>query len=246
MKKIAFCILSLLFILSACRSNEETPEPSSRNYQTESATSESSSEESLITEPSSTESNLASSQPLRVYSEREKQEINQIFLEWAGGRGEIGGMAVSRRFFDHGASGMGDWYAVTEDGLMQLQQQHPEGRPGYDAFSIHCIGGVVFYYSVFGTTGATEEVSDPQNSPSTATGFTTVADSERPFVKYLLGDNGVVYEAETLPAFSDGFYVADDYGDLYSYYDPANQTEFKISADVAAQQELGRILNSYN
>ncbi|MDH6364383.1 hypothetical protein M2139_001312 [Enterococcus sp. PF1-24] len=72
------------------------------------------------------------------------------------------------------------------------------------------------------------------------------ADTNQPFTKYLLGDNGVVYEAQTQASFSSGFCEADDNGDVNAYYLPNEEIVFQRSADTAAQEELQRILRKYN
>ncbi|MHC5372741.1 hypothetical protein ACYSNU_02970 [Enterococcus sp. LJL120] len=251
-KQMIFLGLSFL-LLSGCQGNEPTTTSTSTsttdtNSQSETSTSStttSSTESSTTSSEASTNSSTATT-TIRVYSEAEKQAITETFLNWADSRAETAGMAVNSNYFNHGASGIGDWYAVTSDGLIQVQQQSENGLPGYDSFPLHSLGGIVWYYSVNGVTGITDEVDDPQNSPSTAVGFSNVADSQQPFTKYILADNGVVYEAQTSSAFSDGFYVAGDDGDLYSYYSPESQLVFQKSQDTAAQTELQSILSQYN
>src|SRR5699024_8969839 len=63
--------------------------------------------------------------PTEKYSEEEKKEASQAFLDWAIPRAEEGGMAVTDNYFGHGASGSGDWYAMTEDGEILVQEQDP-------------------------------------------------------------------------------------------------------------------------
>ncbi|TFI70528.1 hypothetical protein [Carnobacterium divergens] len=113
------------------------------------------------------------------------------------------------------------------------------------AIVVVALGGVIFYYSNFGTTGNTNEVDNPENNPSTATGFSVVANGEKPIIKYLLGDNGVVYETASNGAFSDCFYVADNTGNLTALYEPNTQKSFKVSEDKDAQQKLKEILTTY-
>ncbi|WP_265455161.1 hypothetical protein [Enterococcus sp. HY326] len=252
-KQMIFLGLSFL-LLSGCQKNEPTTSSSSTSTTDTISQSEASSSSTKIsstttsTTVSSEASTNSSTAPtaVRVYSEAEKQAITETFLTWADSRAKTAGMAVNSNYFDHGASGIGDWYAVTSDGLIQVQQQSENELPGYNAFPLHSLGGIVWYYSVNGVTGITDEVDDPQNSPSTAVGFSNVADSQQPFTKYILADNGVVYEAQTSSAFSDGFYVAGDDGNLYTYYSPESQLVFQKSQDTAAQTELQSILSQYN
>ncbi|AYW47051.1 hypothetical protein C7K38_00905 [Tetragenococcus osmophilus] len=138
-------------------------------------------------DPEETEENIS----IRKYSDEEKEEVSQAFLDWAIPRAEEGEMAVTDKYFEHGAAGIGDWFAKTEDGEIQTQDPYPEeDLPRYDAFDIHSLGGVVFYISSSGVTGYDET---PKES-ATAEGFSKAADSDYSIHKYILGDNGVVYE----------------------------------------------------
>lgn len=180
---------------------------------------------------------------LKKYSSEEASAKTSAFLEWAAPRAETGNMAVSDLFFNHGAAGKGDWYAVTEDGEIQVQETIPgENLPGYDAFDIHALGGVVFYTSLSGITGYDET----PKTQATAAGFHEIADPEFSMHKYLLGDNGVVYEligtVEEIGSFSAGY---DEYADDGLTKPGAEAVEkfvFKISEDTAAQEEWARIL----
>ncbi|WCG04351.1 hypothetical protein PML89_04985 [Vagococcus lutrae] len=181
----------------------------------------------------------------RRYSLEEQREISNEFLKWTDVRANIGGIAVNGAYFTHGASGRGDWYAKTTDGqYILVQRQDPNIGIDESIYIAHAIGGVVFYYSNFGTTGLTDEVNNRDNNPSTATGFSQVANMDKPIIKYLLADNGVVYEYNSNVAFSDGFYVTDDEGH-FDYW-PDEQKPFKESEDKDAQEEFRRILSEYN
>lgn len=178
----------------------------------------------------------------RKYSETEKQAIATAFSDWAENRAAIGGMALNDAYFNHGASGLGDWYAETENGQRILvQRQDPNINVSPDAYVGEALGGVVFYTSKYGTVGYSNEINDPNNQPSTAAGFSKVANLEKPIVKYLLGSNGVVYEFQSNGSFSDGFSETSDQGDF-----KATQVSFKVSEDAAAQQTLQTILSQYN
>lgn len=175
---------------------------------------------------------------IRQYSQTEKVEAQDNFLEWAKSKAQKGNLVVTERFFDHGASGKGDWFAETEDGKALVQQQSAD-NPGYNAYKIHVLGGVTFYTSKDGTTGYDEAVM--QNS--TADGIANFADKSHPIHKYLLCDNGVVYEAIgsyiELVAFSSPFSLYDDDGQTEIM---SNSVKFKVSQDQAAQNEWKRIL----
>lgn len=181
----------------------------------------------------------------RKYSVKEQNSISTEFINWASQRAEIGGMAVNGAYFNHGASGRGDWYAVVPDNnYILLQRQDPSMNISEDIYFANSIGGVVFYYSKYGTTGLTDEINDSENNPSTATGFSQVAKLDKPIVKYMLANNGVVYEYNSKGSFSDGFYVTDDEGD-FNYW-TGEQRPFIISEDQEAQNALQSILEKYN
>lgn len=50
----------------------------------------------------------------------QKKQINADVLNWAAERATVGHMAVSDWYFDHGSAGLGDWYANTPDGQVQV------------------------------------------------------------------------------------------------------------------------------
>lgn len=240
----------LLVLISGCGSNEEK-----LNIKNSSNTSESSlSTFEAISSSKSTEydssvepKNEAPTKSIiqRSYSFEEQRSITNEFIDWAGERAEIGGMAVNGAYFTHGASGRGDWYAKTTEGqYILVQRQDPSINIEDNTYIAHAVGGVVFYYSKFGTTGLTDEINDKDNNPSTATGFSQVANTDKPIVKYLLADNGIVYEYNSNVAFSDGFYVTDDEGN-FDYW-PGEQKPFKVSEDQDAQEKLQKILSKYN
>src|SRR5690625_1976907 len=185
--------------------------------------------------------------PVREYSEEKQEEASQAFLDWAIPRAEEGGMAVTDNYFGHGASGSGDWYAVTEDGEIQVQEQDPTTEsPGYDAFDIHALGGVVFYTSNSGVTGLDEKSYKEQGGAGGGRKYTAVAEPDEPLHKYLLGDNGVVYEligtAEELNSYQTGFGLYDDDGKTKLFEE---EYTFKVSEDQDAQKEWVKILRNF-
>lgn len=168
----------------------------------------------------------------------QKKQINADFLNWAAERATVGNMAVSDLYFDHGSAGLGDWYANTPDGQVQVQNQN---QPGAAAFKIHAVGGCIFYKSKDGQIGK-------QNlyKGSFADNYSIGLDDSQPVSKYLLVDNGVVYELKTgngsSVSSSTGFGQYDENGQLGNYQPDQN---FEISADQAAQNELQKLLTPY-
>ena len=252
MKKISISIMGLLTVslLTGCGSKEaadsNTPASSSttesqvsRSSQTSSTSSEA--KETATTSASSTEAPSSSSSMLQqraTLNDTQKNVINQAFLDWAGERASIGNMAVSEWFFDHGAAGRGDWYAVTPDGQVQVQDN---GVPGKSAFPIHAIGGCVFYTSKDGGIGKQELFAD-----SFASNYSVKMDFTKPVSKYLLGDNGVVYELKTgngePVSTNTGFGEYADDGSLGSY---TPSKPFEVSEDQAAHAKLQELLRTY-
>lgn len=260
MKKQALVMIVLVFFIAGCSGKKEDTKKSMVETTQTTVTKGKMSESSSTTEKeksqsttnekvASEESNITKESSVAVskrrdYTEAEKQAISNEFLKWAGERATLGGMAVNDHYFDHGASGRGDWYAVTTEGqFILVQKQDPTIEVG-DRYFANALGGVVFYTSKHGATGLSNELNDQQNHPSTAAGFSEVADPSKPIVKYLLGDNGVVYEFQSSASFTSGFYVTDDEGS--TDYWPSEQVPFFVSKDLDAQNELQRILANYN
>ena len=174
----------------------------------------------------------------REFSEEEKQAMVNEFYNWAVERAEIGNLAVTDYYFGHGAAGHGDWYASTPHGDVQAQDLD---NPGFDAFDIHAVGGVVFYNPLSGDYGADENTE----VESTASGYQTMAVDGTDIHKYMLADNGVVYEHASVKeetSLSSGFGEYNDDGTRGEY---APTSEFEVSGDQEAQNEWQRILSEY-
>ncbi|MBO1307595.1 DUF4767 domain-containing protein [Enterococcus sp. 669A] len=165
-------------------------------------------------------------------------EINQAFLDWAVERGAAGGMAVSSRYFTHGAAGIGDWYAQTIDGDIHMQDN---GHPGAAAFDLHNVGGCVFYTSLDGTVGLDQKAE----GSSTAENYYINLDRSQPVHVYLLGDNGQVYEYIYTPdneaQLGGLFGELDDDGTKGKY---APTKTFAISNDNDARAKLKELLGN--
>ena len=174
----------------------------------------------------------------REFSEEEKQAMVDEFYNWAVERAEIGNLAVTDHYFDHGAAGRGDWYASTPHGDVQAQDLD---NPGFDAFDIHAVGGVVFYEPLSGDYGEDENTE----VESTASGYQTMAVDDTNIHKYMLADNGVVYEhmsPKEETSLSSGF---GEYNDDGTRGDYPPSSGFEVSGDQEAQNKWQRILSQY-
>lgn len=241
-------LLPLSLVLVGCSQNSNSDETkisqtSSSAQISQSTTKQSStketSEQSSTTSKENTEKGSGESTLSKemFYQTGVLQDINQQFLNWASDRAQIGGMAVTSEFFDHGAAGRGDWFAVTPDGMAMAQDLE---NPGYEFFPLHVVGGVTFYYSTNGTLGSTNE----RQKSSFAAGFSEVADTTKPIVKYILCDNGMIYELRSDVSLSTGFSEANDDGTIPR--SQINVKEFSYSEDADAINELQRILSIVN
>lgn len=173
-------------------------------------------------------------------SEAQQEQITAQFLAWAGQRARIGGMAVTDYYMDHGTAGFGDFFVATPDGLVQVQNQD---KPGPSHFKIHAIGGVTFYTPLDGNLGIQKDLKGPF-----AAGYSAVARPDKPISKYLLGDNGTVYELQKngdQVGLSTGLGEFNDDGSYTSDNSVAPEDPFSISGDTAAQQELQKLLIPY-
>lgn len=174
---------------------------------------------------------------VRRYSFEERQAITQEFLNWAIPRAEIGNMCVSSQYFGHGSGGIGDWYGLTVDGRIMTQE---ESVPGYNAFELHSLGGVVFYTSLDGSIGLNESFE------SIASGYSTKANPEKKITKYILADTGNIYEygaaGKSMIAFSSGFTEASDNG---RFSGDSYLPVFQQSGDVEAINKLKEILGRF-
>ncbi|WP_371190447.1 hypothetical protein [Weissella viridescens] len=221
---------------SSLAAKERSMSESSR--QAEKASSESEAQASADSSTMSSESHTSKSSVNLTAAQAEK--INQAFNNWAGERAKIGHMAVTDWYFDHGAAGRGDWYADSPDGEIQVQNQDNPGKAG---FKIHSLGGCVFYKSKAGKIGQ----QDLSAESSTAGNYSVDMNFDKPISKYLLGDNGVVYELKLgngSPASTNtGFGEYDDDGEYISEYAP--DETFQVSEDAAAQAELKALIAQY-
>src|SRR5699024_8086575 len=183
-----------------------------------------------------------------MYSGEEQKEASQAFFDWAIPRAEVGGMAVTDNYSGHGTSGSGDWYAMTEDGEILVHDQDPRQEEiGYKSYEIHALGGVVLYTSCSDVTGRDKSAYAEQGGAGGGRKYTAVAEPNEPLHKYLLGDNGVVYElkgsAKERDSYQAGFGLYDDHGENKLIEE---EYTFKVSEDQDAQDEWVKILENIN
>lgn len=237
MKKLNLIMVCVIF-LSACSTKVEEDNLSSnvveRKHQAEKVeTNDATDKEDETEEVTKTEPEEIFQ--AKRFSDEQKEEMQEMFLNWAIERAEIGNMGVSEYFFNHGKAGHGDWFAYTPDGHAQVQNLD---LPGFDAFDLHIIGGVVFFTSPLSGAGLYEEYT------SLAAGYNEENERGTPIHKYILVDNGIVYELVSNEMnHTTGFSEYTDDG-LPPSHSPYN-LEFEFSQDQAAQEEWQRILSLY-
>lgn len=174
----------------------------------------------------------------KKYSYYQQYKITKEFLKWAGERAKIGNMAVTDIWFSHGAGGRGDWFADTPHGSVQLQDLN---RPGYYGFKIHALGGVAFYKPTDYTYG----ISKDAYKASTAEGYSKIARNGTYINKYMLADNGIVYEIKLkkeFTTFTSGAGEYNEYGRRGTYIP---DVKYLVSKDTAAQKKYKQILAKY-
>lgn len=87
-----------------------------------------------------------------------KSKINREFYNWAAQRAEVGNMAVSRYYFDHGADENEKlWYAPTPDGDVLIR--NASNKYTSKDYNLKKLGGVVFYTPESGATGKCNDIA---------------------------------------------------------------------------------------
>lgn len=169
-------------------------------------------------------------------NDNQKDEIENGFMNWAAKRAQLGGMVVSDDYLNHGVAGMGDWFANTPNGRVQVQNQ---GNPGSSHFKLHAIGGCIFGTSTDGKVGRDDDLDICAEEYQSL-------DNNKPMDKYLLADNGVVYELKNQGVLDEttGFC---EYSDDGTNPNEFTQTDRKwvVSKDKVAQHELKKLINEY-
>ena len=171
-------------------------------------------------------------------SKKVKHDINKDFYNWAAQRAKIGNMAVSHYYFDHGPDEDGKlWYAPTPDGDVLIRNASDE----YNSkdYTLKKLGGVVFYTSENGTTGKCNDIA--HDTDNGAIYSSDEVDASKPIDKYILANNGIIYECK-LDGYSaepdSGFYIKGDDNDSKS-------DSWIISKDKDAQNEYRQLIEKY-
>ncbi|WP_245393364.1 hypothetical protein [Staphylococcus coagulans] len=97
------------------------------------------------------------------------------------------GRAVSNRYFSTSSISTGDWYAMIDQGTIQINDT---GKPGRQHFDFHTVTGAVVYTSKNKKTGFDASASALSNIE----GYDKVADLSQPVTKYIFTEEGQVYE----------------------------------------------------
>lgn len=172
-------------------------------------------------------------------SDKDKAEIKEKVLKWAGDQAKKEGLAASNRYFGAGEISIGDWYAMTPKGELQVSNQN---APGPKAFDRHNIVGVVVYHSNQGVTGFDKKAEDLSNIE----GYKNVADMNQPITKYLFADDGKVYEYQFQPGkevtLSSGF-APKDHNDKDPNLKPDQL--FKESRNQSANDLMKKLVQQY-
>ena len=221
------------------KDTEKTEEKKAREKENERDTAKENNESKERQQKENKKEGKEEERPVAVkqYTDEEMLEMTEMFYEWAVERAEIGAMAVTNYYFGHGAAGHGDWVAKTPHGEVQAQNLD---NPGWEAFELHAIGGVAFYQPITGDFGRDEN----KGNIGTGAGYTEVALPGTDIHKYMLVDNGIVYELIGPLGLSNGFAEYTDEGQSTDYI-KNELVQFEVSGDTAAQEEWRRILSLY-
>ncbi|WEG72539.1 hypothetical protein [Vagococcus intermedius] len=171
-------------------------------------------------------------------SDNAQKIISDKFYDWAVTRAEESKQAVTPIFFSPEEHSIGDWFGQTPDGKI-LVSKNDESK--WDDFPLHAMGGVVFYTALNGQIGHDPEI----DYRDLKVDYEVNMDETMPASKYILGDNGIVYElvkitGEQLTPTS-GFKkkIKDNLVEV-----PEKENLIK-SKDQEAQNVLGKLINTY-
>lgn len=170
-------------------------------------------------------------------NKKEKTEINNDFYNWADQRAKIGNMAISKYYFDHGSEDNGNlWYASTPDGDILIR--NASDTYSSKSYNLRKIGGFVFYTAKDGTTGKCDNIR--QDTDDGAKYSSDQIDCTKPVDKYLLANNGIVYECKL-----NGETAEPDSGFNIKGEDNINSDDWIVSQDKAAQDEYRQLITKY-
>lgn len=181
----------------------------------------------------------ASHKITKRWTQQQKSDMNRDFYDWFAKRAKKTNHAVTPLFYTHTKHTIGDWYALTPDGDIQIQDNN---MPGYFAFDHHVIGGLSMYTSNKGITGKTNEIYKYIST----TNYKKVAKPNTQVQKYILVDNGNVYEliADVSEIdFCSGFVPMDDYGKEQPI--SKKKMKFKRVSDNQMIEQWDKILHEY-
>ncbi len=170
-------------------------------------------------------------------TKKQKDAINKDFLQWAAQRATLGKLAVSNYYFDHGPGTDGClWYAKTPNGDILVRNASDE----YSSknYRIKAIGGVVFYTDANGNIGQCDDIAEETDDGLNYSD--DEIDIDKPVDKYLLADNGIVYECKL-----DGATASPDSGFAIKGMNSDDAERWIISNDQNAQTEYRSLLNKY-
>lgn len=121
------------------------------------------------------------------FSDEKKKKIKAEVIQKLSKMAKEDGRAVSNRYFSTSSISTGDWYAMTDQGAIQINDN---GKPGRQHFDFHAVTGAVVYTSKDKKTGFDSPASDLSNIE----GYGKVADLNQPITKYIFTEEGQVYE----------------------------------------------------
>lgn len=173
-------------------------------------------------------------------SDNTQKIISDKFYDWAVKRAETSNQAVTANFFYPSKGDDKAWFAQTPDGNMLVTKNNQSQQMD---FPIRALGGVVFYTALNGQTGHDPEIDYRDFELD----YEINMDETMPASKYILGDNGKVYELIKVTGHpfkpTSGF-------EQYNRPEPEikavrNNEQFVVSKDEEAQAVLRQLIKAY-
>ncbi|MCM0600076.1 hypothetical protein [Periweissella ghanensis] len=176
---------------------------------------------------------------LATYTGGPSSVVQADFYNWAAQYGQGMGFAVTDWIFSPTNNTTSAWYAKAPNGLMQVTN-----AGAYHQFKLHLLGGVVFFTSLQKQIGAVPK-QQLQTGGTSYAGYAPQVNLALPIYKYLLGDDGVVYEVDNATSPLVGFGQVG----LNGQPDGQNATpvngQIFVSPDKNAQKAYQQILKPY-